>query len=119
MFPLTKVEFKNLRSQFVTSSSNYGGRRNVPYAFTEHGIAMLSSVLKSQRSVQMNILIIRSFVKMRDMLATNKSLAIKIEKIESEQKKQNSIIALLINEINKLNIPTKVNYKKQIGFKTS
>jgi hypothetical protein len=74
MFQLSKAEFKNLKSQIVISS--WGGlRRATPYAFTEHGVAMLSSVLSSQRAVQMNILIIRAFIKLREMLGTNKTLA--------------------------------------------
>ena len=70
MFQLGKEEFDNLRFQFGTSSLGYGGRRYLPYAFTEHGVAMLSSVLNSGRAVQMNILIIRAFIRMRDMLGT-------------------------------------------------
>jgi len=73
MFQLTPSEAANLRSQFVTSS--WGGRRTPPYAFTEHGVAMLSSVLNSDRAVQMSILIIRPFVKMRELLASHKNLA--------------------------------------------
>jgi hypothetical protein len=72
-FQLTADETANLRSQFATSS--WGGRRTPPYVFTEHGVAMLSSVLKSERAVQMSILIIRAFVKIRELLASHKSLA--------------------------------------------
>jgi hypothetical protein len=63
MFQLTQEEFQNLRLQYASSSFGYGGRRYLPYAFTEHGVAMLSSVLNSERAVQMNILIVRAFVK--------------------------------------------------------
>lgn len=83
MFQLTKNEFEDLRSQFVTSS--WGGRRYLPYAFTEHGVAMLSSVLRSPRAVQMNILIVRAFIKIREILASNKDLAGKIEELQREQ----------------------------------
>ena len=83
MFQLTDEEFDNLKSQIVTSS--WGGiRRAQPYAFTEHGIAMLSSVLKSPRAIEMNILIIRAFIRMREILASNKELGHKIEEIELE-----------------------------------
>jgi phage regulator Rha-like protein len=83
MFQLSKEEFENLRFQIATSSSGYGGRRYQPYAFTEHGVAMLSSVLKSKRAVQMNIVIIRAFVKLREMLGTHKDLAHKMEQVET------------------------------------
>jgi hypothetical protein len=68
-----------------------GGRRNPPFAFTEHGIAMLSSVLKSTRAVQMNILIIRAFIKLRDLLATHKEVAARLEKLETAQKQHASV----------------------------
>ena len=81
MFQLSVKEFDNLKSQIVTSS--WGGmRRARPYAFTEQGVAMLSSVLRSKRAVQVNIEIMRVFVKLREMLATHKDLARKFEKLE-------------------------------------
>src|SRR5437867_4317305 len=69
MFQLTKEEADSLRSQIVTSKTSRGGRRYLPYAFTEHGVSMLSAVLNSDRAVQMSILIIRAFVKLREILA--------------------------------------------------
>jgi len=76
MFQLTSGEAQSLTSQIAMSKpTGRGGRRTLPYAFTEHGVAMLSSVLNSQRAVQMNILIIRAFVKLRELLATHKALA--------------------------------------------
>jgi hypothetical protein len=83
MFQLTRKEFASLR--FQSAISNRGGRRYLPYAFTEHGVAMLSSVLNSQRAVQMNILIIRAFIKFREMLATHTELAHKVVEIERLQ----------------------------------
>jgi|HubBroStandDraft_6_1064221.scaffolds.fasta_scaffold589788_1 hypothetical protein len=77
MFRLTGKEIEILRSQIVTSS--WGGRRSLPYAFTEQGVAMLSSVLNSQRAVQVNIAIMRAFVKFREILTTHRELAEKIE----------------------------------------
>lgn len=85
MFQRTRKEFETLRLQFAIS--NRGGRRYLPYAFTEHGVAMLSSVLSSKRAVHMNILIIRAFIKLREMLATHKDLARKIEKLKPTQTK--------------------------------
>ncbi len=69
MFRLTETEAASLRCQIGTSNDSRGGRRYLPYAFTEHGVAMLSSVLNSERAAQMNILIVRAFVKLRDMIA--------------------------------------------------
>ena len=77
MFQLTEEELENLRSQIATSSSGHGGRRNPPYAFTEHGVAMLSSVLSSERAVELNILIIRAFVRLREYLADSQGLGSK------------------------------------------
>jgi phage regulator Rha-like protein len=82
MFQLSKDEFQNWRSQFVTSKSDRMGLRRRPYAFTQEGVAMLSSVLNSERAIQVNIQIIRAFVKLREMILTNEELRHKIEKIE-------------------------------------
>lgn len=85
MFQLNDVEFKNLISQFATSSSrNYGGRRKLPLVFTEQGVAMLSSVLNSQRAVQVNIAIMRAFVNMRRLVATNAEISKKLAAIEKK-----------------------------------
>jgi len=82
MFQLNEEEFENLRSQSVTSS--WGGRRYAPYAFTEQGIAMLSSVLSSDRAVQVNIAIMRAFVKMRKMIASYEELSEKLNQLEQK-----------------------------------
>jgi phage regulator Rha-like protein len=123
MFQLTKEEAESLRSQFVISNlrsqfatSSYGGRRYLPYAFTEHGVAMLSSVLNSARAVQMNILIIRAFIKLRDLLATHKDLAARMEKLEATQKKHGSVITILAEEIDHLKKPAPLPPKRRIGF---
>lgn len=81
MFHLTKREFANLRSQTVTSSS-WGGRRSAPYAFTEQGVAMMSSVLRSRRAVAVNIQIMRAFVELRRALTENRDLARRIDDLE-------------------------------------
>jgi hypothetical protein len=115
MFSITKEEFENLRSQFVTSS--WGGRRYLPYAFTEHGVAMLSSVLNSLRAVQMNILIIRAFVKLREVLATHKDLARKMEELERQQKEHGQQLAAVYSIVKRLiDIPAKPH--NPIGFRT-
>jgi len=112
MFQFTLEESQNLRSQIVTSSLEYGGRRYLPYAFTEHGVAMLSSVLRSERAVQMNILIIRAFVKLRELLATHKDLARKIEDLENNQGQH----TLQINSIIKLLTKPDKKSRKPFGF---
>src|SRR5258707_4507547 len=82
LFQLTADEHKNLKSQFVISS--WGGARYLPYAFTEQGVAMLSSVLRSSRAVQVNIAIMRTFVRLREMLLSNTELARKLAALENK-----------------------------------
>ncbi len=89
MFQLSSDELENWRSQIATSNpAAKMGLRRPPYAFTELGVAMLSSVLNSERAVQMNILIMRTFVKLRELLASNKEMVRKIEQLETAQKQQ-------------------------------
>lgn len=116
MFQLTKEESENLRFQFGTS--RWGSRRYLPYALTEHGVAMLSSVLNSQRAVQMNILIIRAFVKLREMLATHKDLARKIEALERQQKAHGDQLAAVYPVVKRL-IAAPRKTKRTIGFAPS
>jgi ORF6N domain len=99
MFQLTLDEAELLRSQTVTSNTGSGGRRYLPYVFTEHGVGMLSSVLNSPRAVQMNILIIRTFIRMREMLATHADLAVRMDQIENTQEFHASVINTLAEEI--------------------
>lgn len=82
MFQLTGREAESLKSQFVTSKTGRGGRRYRPLAFTEQGVAMLSSVLRSKRAVQVNIAIMRAFVKLREMLASHRDLARRLDEME-------------------------------------
>jgi len=84
MFQLSQKEWEILRSQFVTSSEKHGGRRYAPYVFTEQGVAMLSSVLRSERAVAVNVEIIRAFVRLRRVLGTHKALADKLTKLEEK-----------------------------------
>ena len=113
MFQLSKDEFDNLRCQFGTSSS-WGGRRYAPYAFTEQGVAMLSSVLKSKRAVRVNIEIIRTFVKLREILATHKDLARKISAMEQKYDGQFKVV---FEALRALMEPPK-RKRKTIGFHT-
>jgi ORF6N domain len=114
MFQLTKDEFANSRFQIGTSSSGYGGRRYLPYAFTELGIAMLTSVLNSDRAVQMNILIMRAFVRLREALAANEALARRIDEIAATQQEHAVALIGVIKEIKRLKAPRR--QKPRIGF---
>lgn len=116
MFQLSKEETDSLRFQIATSNVGRGGRRYLPYAFTEHGVAMLSSVLNSDRAVQMSILIIRAFVKLRELLATHKELARKVEQLAASQKEHGIILAAVIKEIKQLKTPAPMTPKRHIGF---
>jgi hypothetical protein len=121
MFQLMREEGQSLTSQIARSKvgRGRGGRRTLPYAFTEHGVAMLSSVLKSQRAVQMNILIIRAFVKLRELLATHKDLAARVERLEATQGRHASVIGLLAEEIKQLKRLPPAPPRRRIGFEPS
>ena len=111
MFQLTVSEWENLKSQFVISSWG-GSRRAAPYAFTEQGIAMLSSVLNSRRAIQVNIEIMRAFVRLRQMLASNTQLARKLAELE---KKYDAQFKVVFDAIRQLMTPPEPN-KRKIGF---
>jgi hypothetical protein len=115
MFQLTAAELENWRSQFVTSNPGAKmGLRRPPYAFTELGVAMLSSVLNSERAVQMNILIMRAFVKLREVLAGHHELAEKTEQIERTQKQHGAILMSLVQDVQRLKNPP---VTRAIGFR--
>lgn len=114
-FQLNLMEVANLKSQIATSSLQHGGRRKLPYVFTEHGVAMLSAVLKSQRAVQMSIFIVRAFIKMREMLATHADLARKIDEIERKQKEHGDLLSSVYSVVKQLINPPEVP-KMKIGF---
>ena len=117
MFQLTEKEAERawvfLRSQIATSKPGRGGRRYRPYAFTEQGVAMLSSVLNSERAIQVNIAIMRAFVKLRQLLATHKDLARKLAEME---KKYDVQFKTVFDAIRQLMQPPSTRQKKQIGF---
>ena len=112
MFQLSAEEFVNLKSQFVTSSWG-GARRAAPYAFTEQGVAMLSSVLRSDRAIHVNIEIMRAFVRLRQMLASNTELARKLAALESKYDAQFKIV---FDAIRELMAPPNPKKKRPIGF---
>jgi hypothetical protein len=115
MFQLTDEEWTALRSQNVISKGR-GGRRYAPYAFTEHGALMLSSILKSETAEEIGIVIVRTFVQLRALLATNKDLAIKLEKIEQKVSSHDQAIAGLIEAFRQLMSPKNPEKHRPIGF---
>ncbi len=112
MFQLSDEECANLKSQFVISSWG-GSRRAAPYAFTEQGVAMLSSVLRSKRAVQVNIEIMRAFVRLRRMLASNEELSRKLDALEQKYDAQ---FKAVFDAIRELMAPPRPKKKQPIGF---
>ena len=117
MFLLKYQDVAALRSQIVTLKKGRGEHRKyLPYVFTEQGVAMLSSVLNSERAVQVNIAIMRAFVKLREMLSTNKELALKLAQLERKMEKHDEEIKLIFDAIRQLMKPPETKTKK-IGFR--
>lgn len=134
MFQLNEEEFENLRSQIVTSSFQndpsltgfeqtdpeviraWGGRRYLPYAFTEHGVMMLSSVLNSPLAIAMNIRIIRVYIKLREMLSTNQELFAKIEYLESKVDRHSEEISMVFAALRELMGMGQQALRPSIGF---
>jgi hypothetical protein len=116
MFQLTDQEFGRLRSQIVASKAGRGGRRTAPYTFTEQGVAMLSSVLRSQRAIAVNVEIMRAFVRLRELIATNKELAKKLDELERKLATHDQAIAGILGAIRELMTPPEPPKKRKIGF---
>jgi hypothetical protein len=120
MFHLTEQEVANLRSQIVTSSSvlsaGWGGRRNAPYAFSEQGVAMLSSVLRSPRAIAVNIAIMRTFVRVRETIATSVVLTKKLDELEKRVSSHDDSIVSIVRAIRELAAPGEAKPKRRIGF---
>ena len=112
-FLLTRQEVMILKSQFATS--RWGGRRKLPYAFTEQGVAMLSTVLNSERAIEVNIAIMRAFVKLRQILSTHKELAHKLEQLERKIEKHDTEIQAIFEAMRQLMAPAE-KPKRKIGF---
>ena len=113
-FQLDNKELIDLRFQIGTSSS-WGGRRYLPYVYTEQGVAMLSSVLRSKRAAQVNIRVMRAFVRLRRVLSNHKELAEKIDRLERRVGNHDEAITVLVEEIRKLTTPPDKPGRK-IGF---
>ena len=112
MFQLNSKELESLRSQFVTSKNSRGGQRYLPYAFTEHGVAMLSSILNSDRAIQVNIQIIKTFIQLRKLAVTNKDIHKRIDDLENKYAQQFQIVFQTLEQL--LDGPQKI--KKIRGF---
>ncbi len=119
LFQLNKVEFNDLKSQFATSS--WGGRRTPPLAFTDYGVLMLSSVLNSDRAIQVNIQIIRIFTKMREILLAHKDVVSKLEQMQYKLAEHDNNILLIFEYIKQLEQEKQYNIdqqdRKKIGYK--
>jgi hypothetical protein len=115
VFQITAKDYEGLRSQIVTSKKSRGGRRYMPYAFTEHGAIMAATVLNSERAVHMSVFVVRAFVRLRDMLATNRRLAGKIDELENRLDTSDSLILDIIAAIKTMTSPKK-NRGARIGF---
>ena len=115
LFTLTRVEYQNLRSQNATSSFAHGGRRYLPYAFTEHGAIMAATVLNSKRAIEMSIFVVRAFVGMRQALAVNQHVVSKLSELEARLDNHDADIQDLVEAIRELMAPLPAN-SRRIGF---
>src|SRR5581483_657457 len=115
LFQLTAKEYEVLRSQNATSNATRGGRRYLPYAFTEHGAIMAATVLNSERAVEMSIFVVRAFVRLREMVSNNRQIVAKLEELENRLEKHDTDIEQLIQAIKELMVPPEPTGRK-IGF---
>lgn len=116
MFQLTKEEDMSLRSQSVTSRSSHGGRRYLPYVFTEHGAYMAGNILSSPRAIAVSKFIVRAFIQMRDLLATHKNIAKQLSELQKHVAGHDKDIAQIIAAIHRLLEPPPESPKRPIGF---
>ena len=117
LFQLTRGERDSLRSQIATSNNGRGGRRYLPYAFTEHGAIMAATVLNSKRAIQMSIFVVRAFVRMREALAANQQIAAKLTELEHRLENHDGTIQELVAAIRELMLPPPPS-RRRIGFQT-
>jgi len=117
LFRLTRSEYSNLRSQFATSSSDHGGRRYLPHAFTEHGAIMAATVLNSKRAIEMSIFVVRAFVHLREASIANRQIEAKLAELERRLESHDSDIQQLVEAIRELMEPEPAN-PRRIGFET-
>ena len=115
-FMLTRQEVADLRFQIGTSSSVWGGRRHLPWAFTEHGAMMAANLLRTSKAVEMSVFVVRAFVKMRDQLAATRELARRLAEIEKQLVVHDAALVDLYEKIRPLSLPEPEPEKKPIGF---
>ena len=115
MFQVTTQEYEALRSQNAPSKDGRGGRRYLPYAFTEHGAIMAATVLNSERAVEMSIFVVRAFVRLREMVSNNQHIVAKLDELENRLEKHDADIQELIEAIKELMIPPDPSGRR-IGF---
>lgn len=119
-FQLTQNEYADLKSQIATSSTGHGGKRKLPWVFTEHGVAMLSSVLRSPRAVQVNIEIVRAFVRLRRLLATPGKLVAQLNELAESVQLHDHQIKQIADVLRRMMEPPRDNTpKRRIGFVSS
>jgi len=116
-FQLTNEEWEILKCQKGISSSGWGGRRHAPYAFSEQGVSMLASVLSSERAALVNVAIIRTFVRLRQLLSTHKELAAKLGELEKKLGAHDTQIRSLFEAIRQLMTPPAQDNKRRIGYR--
>ena len=117
MFQLSEKEFESLRSQIATLKTGRGQHRKyLPYAFTEHGALMLGNVLKSERAVEVSLIVVRAFVRLRELVSTHKELSQKLNQLERKVGAHDKAIAEIISAIRQLMTPSDPNKKRPIGF---
>ena len=114
MFQVTKNEYVSLRSQIVISNQR-GGRRYMPYAFTEHGAIMAATILNSQRAIEMSVFVVRAFIQLRELLSSHKQLSSRLDDLERKLASHDRDIAMIFNTIRNLITPPPQK-KRQIGF---
>ena len=123
MFQLTEQEVRALKSQSVTlpemALRYWGRRRKVPYAFSEQGVAMLSSVLRSAQAIAVNVAIMRAFVQLREMATANTELSLKLDELERRLSGHDEAIAAIVRAIRELTTPPEPKPKRHIGFVSS
>src|SRR5881396_2894705 len=112
---LSSAEYESLRLQFATSNEGRGGRRYLPYAFTEHGAIMAATVLNSERAIHMSIFVVRAFVRMREILIANQKVVAKLAELERRLENHDGRIQDLIHAIKQLMLPAAPN-RRRIGF---
>jgi hypothetical protein len=116
VFQVTPAEMDDLRSQNATSSGGHGGRRYLPFAFTEHGAIMAAGVLNTPRAIEVSVFVVRAFVKLREMVATHKELAHKLAELERKIAGHDESIRSLVSAIRELMAPPPASPRGKFGF---